>query len=205
MSESFDALMEAARQGSTEALGALLEAYRRDLLALAGRQRIDPALRRKFSTSDLVQETMLCAGREFERFRGSSEGELAAWLRTILEHLTVNAVQHFQNAQKRRVEREVWLDDGDSAGNLRERLILDTPSPATRVAKAEEEDRLLAALAHLPEDQRAVIRYRDFDGRSWEEIGALMGRPPNAARALWYRALVKLRQQFGVSAGKNDG
>ena len=40
----------------------------------------------KVDASDLVQETMLEAYRDFDRFQGRSEQEWMAWLRKILAH-----------------------------------------------------------------------------------------------------------------------
>ena len=76
-------LIDRAKAGENEALGELLAAYRRYLRLLAGMQ-IDRRLQGKADASDLVQETCLEAHRHFEMFRGQSEGEFAAWLRTIL-------------------------------------------------------------------------------------------------------------------------
>ncbi|MEZ6079711.1 MAG: sigma factor [Pirellulaceae bacterium] len=52
------------------------------------------------STSDLVQETMLAAHRDFGDFRGGSE-ELLAWLRQILSNCLSHAVQKNIHAKKR--------------------------------------------------------------------------------------------------------
>ena len=50
--------LPAARAGSREALGKLLEAARQYLLSIA-RQEFDPDLRAKNSPSDVVQETFV--------------------------------------------------------------------------------------------------------------------------------------------------
>src|SRR5437899_2062269 len=75
--------LPAARTGSTEALGQLLEACRGYLLLIAQRE-LAPDLQAKGGASDLVQETFLKAQRHFAGFQGDSEGELKAWLRQLL-------------------------------------------------------------------------------------------------------------------------
>src|SRR5438445_9762152 len=76
-------LLGQARAGCREALGRLLELYRNYLRLLAHTQ-IDMALRVRLDPSDLVQETLMEAHRDFHDFVGTSERELVAWLRRIL-------------------------------------------------------------------------------------------------------------------------
>src|SRR5260221_14072587 len=82
---SFDPqlLLIQARGGDEAALGRLLESYSKYLTLLA-RVQIGRRLQGKLDPADVVQETFLSAHRQIDQFRGSSEGELAAWLRTIL-------------------------------------------------------------------------------------------------------------------------
>src|SRR6188768_875733 len=87
MSHSFSAgpdepavetLLRAARGGDEQQLGQLLTLYRNYLTILASTQ-LDARLRRRVSPSDLVQEAMLGAYRDFATFRGTTERELLAW------------------------------------------------------------------------------------------------------------------------------
>ena len=64
-----------ARAGSREALGRALDACRGYLLLVA-QGELAPDLRAKGGASDLVQETLLEAYRDFALFHGGSEGEL---------------------------------------------------------------------------------------------------------------------------------
>ena len=64
--------LPAARAGSSEALGQMLDAYRAYLLQIAGRE-LDTQLRAKAGASDLVQETLLEAFRDFAGFHGDTE------------------------------------------------------------------------------------------------------------------------------------
>src|SRR4051812_43409404 len=84
-----DGLLREARDGNEQQLGRLLTLYRNYLTILATTQ-LDARLRRRISPSDLVQEAMLGAYRDFLKFRGSSERELLAWLRQIL----INCLHH---------------------------------------------------------------------------------------------------------------
>ena len=78
------AIMTAARQGSSSAVGELFEECRNYLLWIANR-RLDQSIQSKVGASDLVQETILQAHQIFDRFHGATRQELLAWLAQILE------------------------------------------------------------------------------------------------------------------------
>jgi RNA polymerase sigma-70 factor (ECF subfamily) len=185
--------LPAARAGSAEALGRVLEACRGYLLLVAQRE-LDPELRAKGGASDLVQETLLDAVRAFPRFRGDSEAEVLAWLRRLLLNNLVSFARRYRDADKRRLAREVALDAGDSsaAGGG---PAADASSPSGRAVAGEEERALHEALGRLPEDYRGVLLLRFQQELSFDEIGRRLGLTPNAARKLWARALRRLRQE----------
>src|SRR5881394_3145894 len=81
--DGFARLLREARAGSRQAVGQLLDAFRRYLRGL-GEAEIHAGLRPKGSASDLVQDTYLDATRSFAQFRGDSRAELWGWLRMIL-------------------------------------------------------------------------------------------------------------------------
>src|SRR5919204_5832662 len=107
-------LIEEARRGGTDKLGALLEVYRNYLYLLA-RTQIDLHLQARANPSDLVQETFLHACRHFRQFRGSSEKELLGWLRRILLRNLARLVERQVLAQKRTVRREISLEQRQQA------------------------------------------------------------------------------------------
>ena len=81
--EQFQALIHGARAGMPAAFGALLDACRRYLLAIA-RNSIPTALQSKLDPLALLQDTALDAQRGFANFEGNSRAELFAWLRRVL-------------------------------------------------------------------------------------------------------------------------
>jgi RNA polymerase sigma-70 factor (ECF subfamily) len=184
--------LQAAREGSPEALGQLLDGCRPYLLAVAA-QQLPVDVQGKVGPDDLVQETFLKAHRNFGRFHGRSEDELLAWLRQILRNTLANVVRRYRGTARREVGREVTLDAADSLGARGAGLADDTPLPDDLVAE-EEAAALRRALGELPGDYRQVIRWRNWERRPFEEIGRLLGRSPEAARKLWARAVEQLGQ-----------
>ncbi|HJZ90219.1 MAG TPA: sigma-70 family RNA polymerase sigma factor [Gemmataceae bacterium] len=188
--------LPAARAGSREALGKVLEAARQYLLTIA-RQEFDPDLRAKNSPSDVVQETFVEAQRDFGQFQGDTEDELLAWLRQLLLH-RVGKLRRRYGTQKRRLAREVALGGDDSSSGLAGGLTADTLSPSGQAMEHEQDEVLQAALARLPEDYRRVITLRYEEQLPFEEIGRLLQRSPDAARKLWARAVERLHEELDV-------
>jgi RNA polymerase sigma-70 factor (ECF subfamily) len=190
------ALLAAARAGSRVALGQVLEAFRPYLLLVA-RQELDPAVQAKGGPSDLVQETFLEAQRDFDRFHGTTADELQAWLRQLLLHNVADFTRRYDTA-KRGVDREMPLEAGSSSSPGPEPCA-DTPSPSQEAIANEQAERFAHALKQLPDDYRQVILLRYEERHSFEEIGRLLQRTPNAARMLWLRAVERLKKELGIS------
>jgi RNA polymerase sigma-70 factor (ECF subfamily) len=191
--EDAEGLLAAARAGSPEALGRALDEFRNYLLAIATRD-LDPALRAKGGASDLVQETLLGACRDFAQFRGSTADEFRAWLRQILHNQVAMFGRRFRDTGRRDVGREVALAADDSAGPG---LAAGIETPSAEVSARERDEALRLAVERLPPDYRRVLLLRFQDGRSFEEIGEAMGLTANAARKLWLRAVKRLQTGGG--------
>ena len=180
--------LSAARAGSSEALGQALDECRAYLLQIA-REELGSELQAKGGASDLVQDTFLEAHRSFGRFHGESTVELRAWLRCLLRHQAARLGRRYRRSQKRRVAREV------AAGPA---MAVDATTPSTQAMAEEQRQLLHEAIARLPEDHRRVMTLRYLVGLTFEEIGAVMQRSPDAARMLWGRALERLKHELRI-------
>ncbi|MDA8745513.1 sigma-70 family RNA polymerase sigma factor [Rubripirellula amarantea] len=196
-SSSVEEMIARVRSGSVESLGDLLQVYQSYLGVLATTQ-IDGRLRRRMSASDLVQETMLAAHRDFHQFRGGSEGELVAWLRQVLSNCLSHAVERNIYAKKRDIRREVALDTmakklDDSMARLSHLVADNGASPSEVVQHRELATELSDQLAKLKDSYRDVIVYRNLQGLSFDEIAQRMEIKSGAARMLWLRAIAKFK------------
>lgn len=187
--------LPAARAGSREALGQVLEECRRYLLRIAN-QRLAPDLQAKGGASDIVQQTFLEAQRDFAGFQGETEAELRAWLRQLLVHNLANFRRHYLATDKRQVGREIALEANPGSTDPGVQVVAGTPSPSREVMDREEAEVLRRALERLPEEFRQVIALRHHEQRTFEEIARLMNRSPNGARTLWLRAVEQLAQEL---------
>lgn len=190
------ALVAAARGGSREALGEVLEACRGYLLMVAQRE-LAPTLQAKGGASDLVQETFLEAQQDFAQFQGQSAEELLAWLRQVLLNRLANFRRHYRGTAKRNVAREIALDPRNRACGAPD-IPARVSTPSKFAVANERAIALERALLRLPEEYRRVILLRHDEGHSFEEIGQQLGRTANAARKLWVRAIEQLEAQLDV-------
>ena len=195
---SIPALLDAARRGDRAAAGELLPRYA-DWLRLLARLQIDRGLQAKLDASDVAQQAFLEACRALPQFRGTTEAELIAWLRSILAGVLGDAFRRYHATQARDPAREVSLEvelDGSSR-RLGQLLADSSPSPSAEAVRHEQGVLLANALSRLPEDYREVIVLRNLEGLSHEEVAARMGRAVGAVRMLWLRALSRLRRELG--------
>ena len=145
--------------------------------------------------SDLAQETLLEAQRDFGHFAGQTERELVAWLRSILVRNLVDQVRR-QRAQKRGCARHQSLEAllERSSLSVHQALATGISSPSSQATRREHAVLLADALAGLPNDYREVVVLRHLDGLKFEEIAERMDRSVGAVRMLWTRALEKLHR-----------
>jgi RNA polymerase sigma-70 factor (ECF subfamily) len=191
-------LLQRARDGSSAALGRLLQLYE-SYLALLARLQIGKRLQGKLDPSDLVQETFLEAHRDFAQFRGHTEAEFVSWLRQILATNLANLVRHYYGTKRRdvRLERELAVDLDRSSQVLDRGLVAAQSTPSQQAARREQAVLLADALGRLPPDYREVIILRHLEGLPFAEVARRLGRTLDSVEKLWARALARLRRSLG--------
>jgi RNA polymerase sigma-70 factor, ECF subfamily len=192
-------LLSDAHAGSATALGELVDGYRSYLLSVANHE-LPVALRAKVSASDIVQETVLHACRDFPHFVGQTRNELAGWLRQILRNNLIDAHRAYQASLKRQVARESPLDRASSDHHGPPPLVSRESSPSTCASAHEQAGRLEQALARLSDPHRTVVLLRSRDGLSFPAIAQHLGRSPEASRKLWVTAIEHLQRALEHSA-----
>jgi RNA polymerase sigma-70 factor (ECF subfamily) len=182
-----------ARGGSREALGRLLEMCRHYLLLVAN-QELAPGLHAKVAPSDVVQDSLLEAGRDYPRFQGGTEAELLGWLRRILRNNVANVHRRYE-AAKREVEREVALDNGKADALLGD-AVKQSETPSKQLQAREQDELLERGMRQLSEQQRQVLQLHTFDGLTFVQIAELWNSTADAVRKQWGRAVEELAKHL---------
>jgi RNA polymerase sigma-70 factor (ECF subfamily) len=191
-------LLRRAREGSSAALGQLLEACR-GYLTLLARVQIGRRLRGKVDAADVVQDVFLEAHRIFAQFRGATGREFVGWLRQLLASQLAMLVRRYLGTQCRDVRLELRLSDelDRSSAMLDQGLVAPGSSPSRQAARHEEAVRLAAAMGKLPEAYREVLILRHLEGLTFPEVARRMSRTVPSVKNLWARSLALLRRTLG--------
>ena len=176
--------LELARAGDRASLGELLSEFWQPLWAHA-KQTLDQSVQPKQAASDLVQETFVEAQKAMGEFNGATRREFYGWLRTILNNNIRDAWRLHAGTQKRNID----LEQSINSNNAQQALKSDGTSPIDRVLSNERDSIIDSTLIKLPEHYRQVIRMRYWDSMTFEQIGQVLDKSPDAVRQIWYRAI----------------
>lgn len=169
----------------------------RAYLKLLACSQIDTLLEHQMDASDLVQQTYLQAVAHTDQFRGTTQGELLAWLRQILANNLVNVARYYGRA-KRDWGRVQSLEDSVTQSFRRVDALVELgSSPSERAAKNEDLVRLPNALDQLPEAQREAILLHHLQGMKLAEVAQRMNKSESAVGGLLHRGLKRLHELLG--------
>jgi RNA polymerase sigma factor (sigma-70 family) len=167
-----DAELLAAARTDPAAFRALYERYAERMLAFHLRRSGD-----EDAAHDLTAETFAQAWLARERFRDEAGGTAGPWLFAIARNVVRATVR------KRAFERRAC-----------ERLGLEVS--ATVEPSEAWLDGLDDMLAELPDSQRDAVRLRVLDDLAYEQVAAVLGVSPQAARVRVHRGLSALRARL---------
>jgi RNA polymerase sigma-70 factor (ECF subfamily) len=178
------ALLAQLRAGDEAAFAALVRRESGKLLAVARR-----ILRSEEEAQDAVQDALLSAFQNLERFEGNAR--LSTWLHRI----TVNAALMRLRSKKRRREDAIdellpaFAEDGHHAAAV--------PGfqedAEDEIAAAQVARIVRAAIDELPDSYRIVLVLRDIEGLDTAEAAEALGIGPDATKMRLHRARQALR------------
>jgi RNA polymerase sigma-70 factor (ECF subfamily) len=158
------------------------------------RLRAGDALRRRESTSDLVQSTCREVLTHLERFQFPDESAFRRWLFVTAQRKIADRADHYA-AQKRAAAREERL--ASEAGVQDEQLAncyRRFSSPSRRALVRDEIEQLERAFDALTEEQREIVTLAHVVGLSRAQIAEQVGKSENAVRIVLHRALARLAE-----------
>jgi RNA polymerase sigma factor (sigma-70 family) len=174
--ERFNALLDAARQGSEAAWGEIYRDLAPVMLGyLRGNRATEP--------EDILSEVFLQVARDLPGFEGD-ERQFRSWVFTIAHHRLIDARRH---AARRPVDYEP--EPPEPAGPP----VDDAAEEALARIGAEEVNRVLEALSP---DQRAVLLLRVLGDLTIEEVARAVRKRQGAVKALQRRGLAAIRREL---------
>lgn len=173
--ETDQQLVKRAQKGDTRAFDLLVLKYQGRLAALVARYVQDSS-----EVEDVVQEAFIKAYKALSKFRGDSA------FYTWLYRIATNAAKNYLVTRGRRPSADVDVSDAEfieEAEGLRE-----SETPENHLFGQELADVVSSTLASLPEELRAALMLREFEGMSYEEIADVMACPVGTVRSRIFRA-----------------
>ena len=133
---------------------------------------------------DLVQDTFVKVFDQAGRYRPA--GRFRSWLLRIAGNGARSVLR------RRKVLRWVSFDAARHDRPVR------GDDPGRSLERRETVDRVRAAVAELPERQRAAVVLKRFQGLSYREIAEVLDTTEAAVESLLQRAAVALRRSLGA-------
>ena len=171
--------LERVRARDPEALGALFDRYIGLVYGLAYRLMGERAL-----AEDVAQEVFLKVHRAAHQLDPARDP--APWLSAI----TTNACRDVWRSSAYRMARSSHPVEEEPEGG--ESLTRGSNDPEDQALAAERERLVQDAIGRLPEVLRVPVVLHDYQGLSHQEIAAVLGIHPAAARKRYSRALAAL-------------
>jgi len=174
-------LVERLRKGDVAAYDQIVKRHMRSAFSIAYR-----LLGQREDAEDLVQDAFMVALEKIDSFRDGNR--FAPWFFRIL-------VNRGLNARKARALRQT--DALPTEISTRE------PTPHVEAERSQLRERLEAAVAVLPERQRAIVKLFELEGFSSPEIAEMLELSDGTVRWHLHQARQTLRQALAPFARRN--
>jgi RNA polymerase sigma-70 factor, ECF subfamily len=165
------------------------------------RSRLSPAVCRKLSESDVMQEACMVASRRLQEFEFRGEGSFGAWLARIADNATLKAARQHAGTAKRNAHAEVSRDMRAETAQYEG----GAQTPSRLAMAAEMREHMAQLMSTLSDDHRVVLELLQHRRLTLGEAAELMGRSVNAIKKLHARALGELASKLGVRGRDRHG
>ena len=189
-SDTDQQLVQRAQRGDLRAFDLLVLKYQGRIVALVSRYVSDAG-----EVEDVTQEAFIKAYRALGKFRGDSA------FYTWLYRIAANAAKNHLVAKGRRPGADATIEDAegfDEGGMVSESASPEALAMGNQLAEVVE-----SALSALPDELRAALMLREFDGLSYDDIADVLGCPVGTVRSRIFRAreAVDQRVKEQISGG----
>ena len=191
-SDTDQQLVQRAQRGDLRAFDLLVLKYQGRIAALVGRYLSDAS-----EVEDVTQEAFVKAYLALGKFRGDSA------FYTWLYRIAANAAKNHLVAKRRRPGADATIEDAegfDEGG-----LLSESASPEALAMGGELAEVVESALNALPDELRAALMLREFDGLSYDDIADVLGCPVGTVRSRIFRAREAIDQRVKEQISGGSG
>tara|TARA_B100000900_G_scaffold263506_1_gene224778 strand:+ start:301 stop:936 length:636 start_codon:yes stop_codon:yes gene_type:complete len=174
-SDTDQQLVQRSQRGDLRAFDLLVLKYQGRIAALVSRYVSDAG-----EVEDVTQEAFIKAYRALGKFRGDSA------FYTWLYRIAANAAKNHLVAKGRRPGANATIEDAE--GYDEGGLLSESASPEALAMGEELAEVVESALDELPDELKAALMLREFDGLSYDDIADVLGCPVGTVRSRIFRA-----------------
>lgn len=167
-----------AANGDAQAFEALMLLHQNSIFALCLRM-----MGQRQDALDMAQEAMLRVYRSLGNFK--AQANFGTWVYRITTNVCIDEL-------RRRKRKEALSLDALSENGFEQEG--EAQSPEQEFLRLEIREELAAAIAMLPEDQRAAVVLRDVQGLSYEEVAQSLSINLNTVKSRISRGRQRLRK-----------
>lgn len=171
-------LLERIAAKDKDALNALYNRYMTPVYSLSLHMLKQPPL-----AEEVTQDVFLNIWLKASSF-DASRGNPRSWIMSVTHHRVVDVI--------RSRRRTTTVTDPEGYDTL-ERLPSSEPPVEAQVAQSLDRERIMRALATLPDNQREVIELAYFEGYSQSEMAERLSQPLGTVKTRVRLAMQKLR------------
>ena len=180
------ALMLRVKQGDSTAFAELVDKYKQPVINLAYRM-----LRDLTEAEDLAQNVFVQVYKAADRYQVNSK--FSTWLFTIARNFSLNEIRRRSRHPTESLDApHPELEDRP----LHQFEDKKTFSPPESLLHVELEDKIQAAVAELPENQRLAILLCRQNELSYEDIAQVLGCSLSATKSLIHRGRETLKEKL---------
>ena len=191
-SDTDQQLVQRAQRGDLRAFDLLVLKYQGRIAAMVSRYVSDAG-----EVEDVTQEAFIKAYRALGKFRGDSA------FYTWLYRIAANAAKNHLVAKGRRPGADATIEDAegfDEGG-----LLSESASPEALAMGGELAEVVESALNALPDELKAALMLREFDGLSYDDIADVLGCPVGTVRSRIFRAREAIDQRVKEQISGGSG
>jgi len=180
MTETMDPdreLVERFRAGDRSAFDVLVRSHQKGVWRMVRRY-----IKSDADAADVTQQVFVRAFKGLVTFRGASS--VKSWLFRIAINCSLSWIRDHRREQP----GELAVDDN---------ALTEEPRGIANISGDQEGDRLRAAIAQLPPQQKLVLELRVFDDLAFKDVAELAECSENTAKVNFHYAVKRLRVILG--------
>ena len=189
ITENDEELVEKCKKNDDVAFKELMSRHLKHIFNFA-RQYV----RNDEDAEDVAQDAFFKAWKYIKHFKAGAK--FKPWLFAIARNTALDHVK------KKKAVSFSSIDDTENDVAFSDSLADNEPLPPEIFARAQLGDELMASMANLHPDHRAVLIMHYHDGMTFDEIADIMKKPMNTVKSWHRRSLAKIRTSFGPGKTK---